>query len=165
MKSGRARQLLLLLGRTFRRELPDIGSYQEAHHRLIAVLHGDQLRDLHVSASAPSPSRCFPHLFPEHFLLVSPSAAVADEMLPRLGHCPASAATPPPFVVVSVSEPFLVRAYFRVSGLHSVEPGCQRLHTVHWDGSLASSFAFQPVAVMFTTFVGLTFNLRRHLCF
>ena len=105
MKSGRARRLLLLLLRTFGRELPDIGSYQEVHHRLIALLHGEQLRDLHVSASARSPSRCFPHLFPERFLLVSPSAAVAEEMLPRLGYRPAAAA-PPAFVVVSVSEPF-----------------------------------------------------------
>ena len=83
MKSGRARRFLLLLLRTFGRELPDIGSYQEVHHCLIALLHGEQLRDLHVSASARSPSRCFLHLFPERFLLVSPSAAVAEEMLPR----------------------------------------------------------------------------------
>ena len=102
-----ARQLLLLLLRTFGRELPDIGSYQEVHHRLIALLHGEQLRDLHVSASAHSPSRCFPHLFPVRFLLVFPSAAVAEEMLPRLGYRPTSAAAAPPaFVVVSVSEPF-----------------------------------------------------------
>jgi len=108
MKSGRARRLLLLLLllRTFGRELPDIGSYQEVHHRLIALLHGEQLRDLHVSASARSPSRCFPHFFPERLLLVFPSAALAEEMLPRLGYCPASAAAPPSFVVVSVSDPF-----------------------------------------------------------
>jgi len=81
-----------LLLRTFGRELPDIGSYQEVHHRLIALLHGEQLRDLHVSASARSPSRCFPHLFPECFLLVSPPAAVAEEMLPCLGYRPTSAA-------------------------------------------------------------------------
>jgi hypothetical protein len=68
MKSRRARRLLLL--RTFGRELPDISSYQEVHHRFIALLHGEQLRDLHVSASARSPSRCFPHLFLERFLLV-----------------------------------------------------------------------------------------------
>jgi DNA-binding transcriptional LysR family regulator len=101
-----ARQLLLLLLRSFRRELPDIGSDQEVHHRLIALLHGEQLRDLQVSASARSPSSCFPHLFPERFLLASPSAAVAEQVLSRLGHCPTSAAAPPAFVVVSVSEPF-----------------------------------------------------------
>jgi len=126
MKSGRACRLsLLLLLRTFGWELPDIGSYQEVHHHPIALLHGEQLRDLHVSASARSPSRCFPHLFPEHLLLVSPSAAVAEEMLPRLGHRPASTATPQAFVVVSVSEPFLVRSHWRVSRFQSVEPGCQ----------------------------------------
>jgi len=106
MTSGRARWLLLLLLRTFGRELPDIGGSQEVHHCLIALLHGEQLRDLHVSASARSPSRCFPHLFPERFLLVSPPAAVAEEMLPRLGNRPTSAAAPPAFVVVSVSELF-----------------------------------------------------------
>jgi len=100
-----ARRLLLLLLCTFGRELPDIGSYQEVHHRYIALLHAEQLRDLHVLASAHSPSRCFPHLFPELFLLVSPSAAVAEEMLPRLGYRPTSAVAPPAFVVVSVSEP------------------------------------------------------------
>jgi len=103
-----ARRLLLLLIRTFGRELPDIGSYQEVYHRLIALLHGEQLRDLHVPASARSPSRCFPHLFPEHFLLVSPSAAVVEEMLPHQGYRPASTAAPPALVVFSVTESFLV---------------------------------------------------------
>ena len=106
MNSGRARRLLLLLLRTVGRELPDIGGSQEVHHRLIAHLHGEQLRDLHVSASARSPSRCYPHLFPERDLLVSPPAAVAEEMLPRLGYSPTSPAAPPAFVVVSLSEPF-----------------------------------------------------------
>jgi hypothetical protein len=89
----------------FGRELPDISGHQEVHHRFIAFLHGEQLRDLHVSASARFPSRRFSHLFPEHFLLVIPSAAVAEEMFPCLGRS-ASAAAPPAFVVVSVSEPF-----------------------------------------------------------
>jgi len=90
MKSRRARRLLLL--RPFGRELPDISGCQEVHHRFIALLRGEQLRDLHVSASARSPSRCFPHLFPERLLLVFPSAAVAEEMFPPLGRRPASAA-------------------------------------------------------------------------
>jgi len=163
MKSRRARRLLLL--RPFGRELPDISGRQEVHHRFIALLHGEQLRDLPVSASARSPSRRFPHLFPERFLLVFPLAAVTEEMFPRLGRRPASTAAPPAFVVVSVSEPFQVRAHWRVSGLQSVESGCQWLHTIHWDGSLAPSFAFQPVAVMFAAFVGLPLSLRRRLCF
>jgi hypothetical protein len=106
MKSGRARRLilLLLLLRTFGRELPKISSYQAVHHHLIAILHGEELWDLHVSASACSPSRCFPHLFPESLLLVSSSPAVAEEMLLDLGHRPTSAAAPPAFVVISVSE-------------------------------------------------------------
>jgi len=58
-----------------------------------------------VSASARSPSRRFSHLFSERFLLVFRTASVAEEMLPRLGRR-ASAATPPAFVIVSLSELF-----------------------------------------------------------
>jgi hypothetical protein len=72
---------------------------------LVAFLYGEQLRDFHVSASARSPSRRVSQLFPEHLLLVFQSAAVAEEIFPRLG-CPASHAAPPAFVIVSVSEPF-----------------------------------------------------------
>jgi len=50
-----------------------------------------------------------------------------------------------------------------VSGLQKVEPGCETLHTIRSDDSLASSFSFQPDAVMFTAFVGLTLNLHRCL--
>jgi hypothetical protein len=82
---------------------------------------------LHVSASARSPSHCFPHLFPERFLLVLPSAAAAEEVFSRLGQgrLHTSAAAPPAFVVVSESESFHVRLYWRVPDLQSVESGCQ----------------------------------------
>ena len=171
MESRRAHRLLLLhplpavfySSVHFGRELLDISGRQEVHLHFIALLHGEQLRDLHVSASACSPSSRFSHLFLQHFLLVFPSGAVAEEMFPRLGRHPASAAAPQAFIVVSVSKPFLVRAHWCVSRLQSVEPGCERLHTVHWDWSLASSFAFQPVAMMFTAFVGLPLTLRRCL--
>jgi hypothetical protein len=93
MKSQRRDRRLLLL-RPLGRELPDISGRQEVHHRFITLFHGEQLRDLHVSASARSPSRCFPHLFPERSLLVFPSVAVAEEVFPRLGRRPASAAAP-----------------------------------------------------------------------
>jgi len=114
MKSGRARWLLFLRPLSagsyssvhFGLELPDISSRQKVHHRFIALLHGEQLRDLHVSASACSPLCRFSHLFPGHFLLVFPSATVAEEMFPHLGRHPASAAAPPPFVFISVSEAF-----------------------------------------------------------
>jgi len=93
MKSWRARRLLLLfLLRTFGQELPDIGTYPKVHHWHFALLHGEQLSDLHVSASACSPSRCSPHLYEECLLLVgSPSAALAEKMLPDQGYDPASA--------------------------------------------------------------------------
>jgi len=70
---------------------------------LIALFHGKQLRDLHVSASACFPALGLSHRFPERALLVSPPAAVAEEVLPLLGHCPF---TPPALVVLSVTELF-----------------------------------------------------------
>jgi len=85
------------------RELPDFSSCQEVHYRLIALLHGKQLRDLHVSASARFPFRCLPHRCPEYFLLVFPPAAVVEEVLPGLGHPPFA---PPAIVVLSVTESF-----------------------------------------------------------
>jgi len=42
------------------REFPDISSRQEVHHCFIPLLHGDQLRDLHVSAPACFPARSLP---------------------------------------------------------------------------------------------------------
>jgi hypothetical protein len=114
MKSRRSRGLLFLRplpacsypSVLFGRGVPDISSRQEVHHLVIALLHGEQLRDLHASASACTPPSRFSNLFPEHSLLVFPSAAVVEEMFPRLGHRPVSATASPAFVDVSVSEPF-----------------------------------------------------------
>jgi hypothetical protein len=53
---------------------------------LIALFHRKQLRDLHVSASARFPARHLSHRFPECFLLASPPAAMAEEVLPRRIH-------------------------------------------------------------------------------
>jgi len=88
---------------SFGRELPDLSSRQEVHHHLIAFIHGKQLRDLHVSVSTHFPAHHLPYRFPEYFLLVSPPAAMAEEVLPCLGCYPY---TPPAFVVLSVAEPF-----------------------------------------------------------
>jgi hypothetical protein len=90
-------------------ELRDISSCQEVHHRSIALLRGKQLSDLHVSASARSPFRCLPHRCPEYFLLVFPPAAVAEEVLLRLGHPPF---TQPAFVFLSATELFSVGAHW-----------------------------------------------------
>jgi len=146
-------------------EHADMSRCLEVHLRFIALLHGEQLRDVQVSASARSPSCCIPHLSPECFLLVSPSSAVADVMLPRLGYLASSTTRPPALVVTSVSEPFQVCPHRSVSGLQSVEPGCLRLPTVRWDGSLASRIALQSLAVVLTAFVGLPLSLRHRLCF
>jgi len=88
---------------SFEREFPDFSSRQEVHHLLVAFFHGKQLGNLHMSASACFPACHLSHCFLEHFLLVSPPAVVAEEVLPRLGHCPF---TPPAFVVISVAESF-----------------------------------------------------------
>jgi hypothetical protein len=130
-------RLLLVLLYTCGRQLPDIGSYQEVHHRFIAVPHGEHLRDLHVSASACSPSRWFPHLFPDRFMLVIPSAAAAEEMFLR----PGQPAAQPALFIISVTELFHVRAHQGLSRLQSVESSWQWLHTIHCNGSLASSIA------------------------
>jgi len=58
-------------------------------------------------ASAHFPARCLPHHFPEHFLLVSSSAGVVEEVFLCLDHS-ASTATPPAFVAILVPEPFQV---------------------------------------------------------
>jgi len=104
-------------------ELPNFSSHQEVHHHFIAYLHGEQLRDLRVSASACSPPSHISQLFPEHRLLVFQSAAVAEEMFPRLGCHPSCTAAAPIFLIVSVSKPFQLCAHWSVSGLQSVEPG------------------------------------------
>jgi hypothetical protein len=90
----------------FGRELPHISSRQDVQHRLVRHPHGKQLRNLHVSASACSPLSHFSHLFPQHFLLVIPLFAVREEMFPRLGRSPASAAAPLALIVGLVSQPF-----------------------------------------------------------
>jgi hypothetical protein len=127
MKDPRRGDRQLLLFHPLGQQLPDIRGRQEVHHHCITLFHGEQLRDLHMSASARAPSQCFPHLFPERFLLVLPSAAVTEEVFPRLGQgrLHTSAAAPPAFVVVSESDSFQVRPYWRVPALQSVEPGCQ----------------------------------------
>jgi len=144
MKSGIAcwLLLLLLLLRRFGRELHDIDSHQEVHHCVIVLVHGEQLSDLHASASGCSPSPCFPHTFPDGLLQVSPSAAVEDKMLMRLVCHPASPAKLPAIDVVSVPEPFQVRTHWLLSRFDSVELGFQWFRTVHWDGSFAPSVAF-----------------------
>ena len=50
--------------RSFGRELPDVSSRQEVHHRLVALFNGKQLRDLHVSASARFPAHRLSHRLP-----------------------------------------------------------------------------------------------------
>jgi len=103
-------------------ELPDISRRQEVHYRSIALLHREQLRDLHVSASAHFPACCLPRRFPERLLLVFQLAAVAEEVFPCLDRSTSTAA-PPAFVVVLVLEQFQVCTYWRVPGLQSIEPG------------------------------------------
>jgi len=91
---------------SFGRELPDVSRRQEVYHHLITFVSGKRLRDLHVSASAHFPARRLSHRFQQCFLLVSPPAAVAEEVFLRLGRCPASTAAPPAFDVLTMAEPY-----------------------------------------------------------
>jgi hypothetical protein len=144
-------------------KFPNMGGRQEVHHRLVAWLDANQLRDFHLCASAHTPLCHFPQFFCDRLLLVFLLAAVAKEMFPCLGRV-ATATFTPAFVIDTVSDPFLVHAHCPVAGLQSVEPGFQRLHAVHWDGSLAPSFACQPVALMFAAFVSLPLSIPCRLC-
>ena len=85
------------------RKLSDPSGCQEVHHRLVTQFNGQVLRDLHVPASACIPAHLLSHRLPFCSLVVYPPAAVAEQVVPRLGHCPS---TPPAFVVISVAEPF-----------------------------------------------------------
>ena len=67
-----------------------------------------------MPASARFPACCLSHSLPACLLLVFPSAAVAEEVLPRLGHSPS---TPLAFVVILVAEPFQVDPRGRMPGL------------------------------------------------
>jgi len=91
---------------SFGPELPEVSGRQEVYHRLVALFHGKQLRDLDVSASARILACRLSHHLPKCPLLVSPPAAVAEEVFPHVGHRPASAAIPQAFIVLSVAEPF-----------------------------------------------------------
>jgi hypothetical protein len=95
----------LHIATSFGQELPDFSSHQEVHSHLITLFNGEQFRDLRVSAPHRFPACGLPRQFPECILLVSPPTAVAEEVIPSLGHCPSA---PPVVVLISVAEPFLV---------------------------------------------------------
>ena len=146
-KSGRAHGLLLLLLlHMLGWKLPDIGSYQEGHHPLIALLHGEQLRDLQVSASARTPSCCNPHLFQSVFCWSllrlqwwKRCSHVWATVLPPPLHCQHSSASQCQTRFRYIPK---VHSHWRVSTFQWVEPGYQWCRTIHWDGSLAPRFAF-----------------------
>jgi len=87
------------------REHPDFSSRHEVHHCLVTFFPSKQLRDLHMLACAYFPACNISHCFPVQYLPLSPLAAVVDDVLPRLGHC---LFAPPIFIVLLLSEPFLV---------------------------------------------------------
>jgi len=91
---------------SFVQELPDFSHRQEVHHHLITLVSGKQLRDLHESAFARFPARRLSPHFPQCFVLLSPPAAVAEEVFPHLGRPPSSTTAPPAFVALTMAEPF-----------------------------------------------------------
>ena len=105
-----------------------------------------------MSASVRVPSRGLSHWLPELCLLGFPPAAVAEEVLQRLGHCPS---TPPAFVVISVAEPFQVDSSGRMPEIELVELGGQRLYACHRDWSFGPCLALESVAEVRPSLVGL----------
>jgi hypothetical protein len=109
-----------------------------------------------MSASARFPARRLLHCLPQFFLVIFPPAAVAEEVLQRLGHF---ASTPPAHVVISVAESFQVNSSGHVPGLQSVEPSGQRLYACHRDRSLGPRLAHESVAEVLAASVGLPLRL------
>ena len=109
-----------------------------------------------MSASARFPACSLSHSLPECLLLVFPSAAVAEEVHPSLGHIPS---TTPAFVVISVTEPLQVDSSGRMPGLQLVEPGGQRFYACHRDRSLGPRLALESVDEVLAALVGLPLRL------
>jgi hypothetical protein len=142
---------------SFGGKFPDLSGCQNVHHRLVALLYGEKLRNLHMPASAHFPACCLSHCFPECLLLVCPSAAVVEEVIPRMGHSPS---IPPAFVVISMTEPLYVDCSGRMPILQSLEPGGQRIHACHRDSSLGLHLALESVAEVLGVLGRLPFRLR-----
>jgi len=140
----------------FGQNVPDLGGCQDVHHRLVALIYGKMLWDLHLSAYARVPSRGLSHCLPELFLPVLLLAAVAEEVLPRLGHCPSTLLA---CVVISVARPFQVDSSGRMPWPESAEHGSQQLYACHRDRSLGPCLALESVPEVLAALVGLTLSL------
>jgi len=147
---------LLPSATSFGRNHPNLAVCQGLHHRLVALTYGEKLRDLNVSASAHVSSRRLSHRLPELWLLGFPLAAVAEEVLPCVEHCPN---TPPAFVVISVAEPFQVDSSGRMPGTQSVYPGGLLLYACHRARSVGPCLALEAVAEVLAALVGLPSRL------
>jgi hypothetical protein len=89
--------------------------------------------------------------------VIFPPAAVAAEVLPRLGHCPS---TRPGLVVISVAGSFEVNPRGRKPGLLSVQPSAQWHYACHRDRSLGPHLAVESVAEVLAAPVCLPLGLR-----
>jgi len=100
-------QALSLLHTTtsFEWKLPNLSGRQEVHHQLVVLFYHKKLRDLHVLASPCFPAHHLSHCLPLYSLAVSPLAAVAEDVFPRVEHSPS---TPPAFAIISVAKPVKV---------------------------------------------------------
>ena len=137
---------------SFGRRVPDLSGRQEVHHRLFGLFYCYKLGNLHVPASARFPACCLSLSLAECLLLVVPSAAVAEEVLPRLGHSPS---TPPVFIVISVAKPLWVDSSGCMPGLQSVERGGQRLYACDGDRAFGPHRALESVPEVLAALVGL----------
>jgi hypothetical protein len=134
----------------FWQDAPDFSHHEEVHHNLIALLNRIVLSHLHRLASG-----CFPvfhrsHGFSERFVWVSSLPAVAEEVLPQLGHC---RFTPPAFAMFPVAKLVQVDSSRSISTLWLVESGSQQFRTCHWDGSLGPRFVLESVTEVLVALV------------
>ena len=109
-----------------------------------------------MPAAARFPACRLSHFLPEHLQLVFLTAAVAEEVLPHLGHRPS---TQQSFVVISVGKPLVVDFSSLMPRLQSVEPGGLQIYACHRDRSFGPRLALETVAEVVAALVGLPLRL------
>jgi hypothetical protein len=122
---------------------------------LATLIDGIQLRDQHVSASACIPAHDLSHRIPLCLSLVSPPAAVPEQVFQHLGHYPGSAPTPKALVIRSMADMAHVMSSGYMPALGFIEPGSVRLDTCHRNRSLGHHLALEYLAAVLVAIGGL----------
>jgi len=118
-------------------ELPHLRGCKDVHHCLIAYLHREEFRYLHVPAPAFFPANFPPNCFSQFVLLILPLSAVAEEILPCLGHLP----TLPALIIASLAESYDVCCCGGLPTLELVATITAKDFCLHRDRSSTSSLS------------------------